>query len=75
MSEQRIIEATSEPKLPLPELMRDTQDDTLTLGTEVEQMFATVRQQLTELTVALRGDLEDLRRLVSDPSPTERHRT
>ena len=39
--------------------------------TEVEQMFAAVRQQLTELTVALRSDLEDLRRLVSDPPPTQ----
>ena len=30
MSEQRIIEATSEQKLPLPELMRDLHDDPLT---------------------------------------------
>ncbi len=70
MSEQRIIEATSEQKLPLPELMSDMHDDPLNPVTEVEQMFAAVRQQLTELTVALRSDLEELRRLVSDPPPT-----
>jgi CYTH domain-containing protein/CHAD domain-containing protein len=71
MSEQRIIEAVGEQKLPLPERMRDTHGDALTPVTEVEQMFAAVRQQLTELTVALRSDLEELRRLVSDPPPTQ----
>src|SRR6266699_5316820 len=67
MSEDRIMEARSEHKLLLPELMRDTRGDARTAVTEVEQMFAAVRQQLTELTGALRRDLEELRRLTSDP--------
>jgi CYTH domain-containing protein/CHAD domain-containing protein len=70
MSEQRIIEATGEQKRLLPEPMPDTHGDALNPVTEVEQMFAAVRQQLTELTAALRSDLEELRRLVSDPPPT-----
>jgi CYTH domain-containing protein/CHAD domain-containing protein len=70
MSEQRTIEAMGEPKLLLPELMRDTHGDALSPVTEVEQMFAAVRQQLTELTAALRGDLEELRQVLSDPPPT-----
>ncbi len=69
MSEQRIIEAMGEQEL-LPELMRDRHGDALIPVTEVEQMFAVVRQQLTELTAALRRDLEELRRLVSDTPPT-----
>ena len=71
MSEDRIIEARGERKMLFPELMRDTQGDELNLITEVEQVFAAVRQQLTELTVALRSDLEDLRRLVRDPPPIQ----
>jgi CYTH domain-containing protein/CHAD domain-containing protein len=67
MSEQRIIKALGEKELRLPELMRDTHGDALDPVTGVEQMFAAVRQQLTELTVSLRSDLEEMRRLVSDP--------
>ena len=70
MSEQRIIEATGEPKLRVPELVRDTHADALNPVTEVEQMFAAVRQELAEPAVALRSDLEELRRLVNDPPPT-----
>jgi len=69
MSEQRIIKAVGGKELRLPELMRDTDDDALHAVTEIEQMMAAVRQQLTELTVSLRGDLEELRRLVSDAPP------
>ena len=71
MPEDRIIKARGEHKLLLPELMRDTHDDALTPVAEVEQMFAAVRQQLTELTGALRSDLEELRRLTSDPPPIQ----
>ncbi len=70
MSEQRIIEATGEQARLLPEPMPDTHGDALNPVAEVEQMFAAVRQQLTELTATLRSDLEELRRLVSDPPPT-----
>ncbi|MGA2322024.1 MAG: CHAD domain-containing protein [Solirubrobacteraceae bacterium] len=69
MSEQRIIKAVGEKELRLPELMRDTDGDALNPVTEIEQMMAAVRQQLTELTGSLRSDLEELRRLVSDPPP------
>ncbi|MGO8904470.1 MAG: CHAD domain-containing protein [Solirubrobacteraceae bacterium] len=69
MSEQRIIEAKGEAKLVLPELMHDPDRDALSPVVEVEQMFAAVRQQLTELTAALRSDLEELRQVLSDPPP------
>jgi CYTH domain-containing protein/CHAD domain-containing protein len=69
MPEQRIIKAVGGKELRLPELMRDTDDDAPHAVTEIEQMMAAVRQQLTELTVSLRGDLEELRRLVSDALP------
>jgi CYTH domain-containing protein/CHAD domain-containing protein len=37
--------------------------------TEIEQLMATVRQQLAELAASVRGDLEALRRLASEPLP------
>jgi CHAD domain-containing protein len=69
MSEQRITTELGETKLRLPELMRDTHGDARDHETEIAQMFAAVRQQLSELTASLRGDLEELRRLVSHEAP------
>jgi|GEM_PF-189802 len=69
MSEQRIIEALGEEELLLPELRPEAHGDGLNPVIEIEQMMAAVRQQLTELTAALRSDLEELRRLVSAPPP------
>ncbi len=42
--------------------MHDPARDALSPVVEIEQMFAAVREQLTELTAALRSDLEELRR-------------
>ena len=67
MSEQRIIKALGEKESRLTELMRDTHGHALDPVTEIEQMFAAVRQQLAELTAAVRADLEELRRSASDP--------
>jgi CYTH domain-containing protein/CHAD domain-containing protein len=67
MSEQRIIDALGEEEMARPGRVRDAPGDALNPVTEIEQMMAAVRRQLTELTVALRSDLEDLRRLVSEP--------
>jgi CYTH domain-containing protein/CHAD domain-containing protein len=72
MSEQRIIEAPGKEELLLPEHVRGAHTDALNPVTEIEQMMAAVRQQLAELTASLRGDLEELRRLVSDPAPIRR---
>jgi CYTH domain-containing protein len=69
MSEQRIIEARGEKEVVLRELMRDTAGDVLSPVAEIDQMFAVVREHLTELIVSLRGDLEELRRLINDPAP------
>jgi len=65
MSEQRMIEVLGEEELLLPVLVRDV----LTPATEIDQMMAAVRRQLSELTASLRSDLEELRRLVSEPPP------
>jgi CYTH domain-containing protein/CHAD domain-containing protein len=64
-------ERSGERKLRLPELTRDTHHDPPTPVTEVEQMFASARQQLSELVGALRSDLEELRRLIRDSPPVE----
>src|SRR5208283_16849 len=69
MSEQRIIEARGDRELVLRELMRDTAGDVLSPVAEIDQMFAVVREHLTELIVSLRGDLEELRRLINEPVP------
>ena len=70
MSEQRIIKAAGVKELRLPELMRDTDDDALHAMSEIDQMLAAVRRQLTELTVSLRSDVEELRRMAGDRPPT-----
>ena len=70
MSEQRIIKAVGVKELRLPELMRDTDDDAPHAVTEIDQMMAAVRQQLTELTVSLRSDVEELRRMAGDRPAT-----
>jgi len=70
VSEQHVTTAFGDTKLRLPELMRDTRADAFEPAAEIEEMFTAVRRQLAELTVALRGDLEELRRLVSYEPPT-----
>lgn len=49
--------------------MRDTRADAVEPASEIEEMFTAVRRQLSELTAALRGDIEELRRLVSYEPP------
>jgi CHAD domain-containing protein len=70
VSEQHVTTALGEAKLRLPELMRDTRADAVEPAREIEEMFTAVRQQLSELTAALRVDLEELRRLVGSEPPT-----
>jgi CYTH domain-containing protein/CHAD domain-containing protein len=69
MSEQRIIKAVGGKELRLPELMRDTDGDALSPATEIDQMMAAVRRQLTELIASMRSDVEELRRLARDAPP------
>jgi CHAD domain-containing protein len=69
MSEQRMIEMLGDDRLLLGELLRDARVDSPNPIVEIEQMMAAVRQQLSELTLLLRSDLEGLRRLVSEQPP------
>jgi hypothetical protein len=69
MSEQRMIEVPGDDRLLLGELLRDARVDAPNPIVEIEQMMAAVRQQLSELTLLLRSDIEGLRRLVSEQPP------